>query len=225
MKKLFFLLALTVLGTTAKSQTYSQLYYNPELHNWVTWNHNTRWAAEEQMRKSYAVQADVYEKARDKLVQVVAIKNHIYDHLKNVNAGLKQAKAIKYVYSDFEDLINKMGEMLELTVKHPQYAVLINRYYAKIYEHALLAYNGISDQVLREDNDYLMDAYDRWHAIEMIRNQLWALRAYVSLINSYLRNADRKPILRHLGIFGDWVIRDKAMIERIIMKSKGLENW
>lgn len=224
MKKLLFFLPLLFLGVTAKGQ-WAQMYYNTELHNWVLWNHNTRYAAEEESRKSYAIQSDLYENARDKLVQVVAIKNHIYNHLKNVNEGLKQAKTLTYIYEDFERLIGHMGEMLQLTAQHPQYAVLVNGYYTKIYEHALLAYNGISDQVLREENDYLMDAYDRWHVLQKIGTQINVLNGYVLLINSYLRNANRKPIIRHLGIFGDWYIQDKSMIERIIMKSKGLDNW
>lgn len=225
MKRLFFFLPLLFLGITAKGQAYYQLYYNTELHNWVTWNHNTRYAAEEQSRKSYAIQSDTYQNAHDKLVQVVAIKNHIYNHLKNVNEGLKQAKTLTYIYEDFQRLLERMAEMVELTKDNPQYAALINGYYTKLYEHAILAYNGISDQVLREENDYLMDAYDRWQALQMINNQIHVLNGYVMLINGYLRNASKKPLIRHLGIFGDWYIQDKFMIERIIMKSRGFDDW
>lgn len=218
MKKLFIILPLLFFGINSKAQYY-QLYYNQELQAQVTANHGVRVASEQTYQRSYEKQKNAYNEAKEKITQVVVIKNNLYNYLRNVNSGLRQARQIEYLAQDFTKLLNNMGTMLDLTANKPQYAVFITRFYERVAGHAIQAYDGVQDQVLREETDYLMDSYDRQYLLNKIHREIRSMNGWVLHINNYLRKADKKPYLRHIGVFNNWYIQDKAMIERIIRNS------
>jgi hypothetical protein len=60
----------------------------------------------------------------------------------------------------------KHGENAGAFSSKPQYAVLIMNYYSKLYLHAMNSYENISESVLNEENDFLMDSYDRQNSFK-----------------------------------------------------------
>jgi len=223
MKKLFIILPLLFFGITSKAQYY-QLYYNQELQAQVTANHGVRVASEQSYQQSYEKQKNAYNEVKEKITQVVVIKNNLHSYLRNVNAGLRQARQVEYLAQDFTKLLNNMGTMLDLTANKPQYAVFITRFYERIAVQAMAAYEGVQDQVLREETDYLMDSYDRQYLLNKLHRQIGAMNGWVLHVNNYLRNAEKKPLIRHLGVFNTWYNKDKAMIERIIRNSNYIKE-
>lgn len=218
----FFLLLLN----NAKSQTYYQLYYNLELQAQVTANQAARVASEKLYQNSYEKQRKAYDDIKEKAVQVVVIKNHIYNQLRNVNSALKQGKQLEAIYYDFTKLIGNMEKMLELSAQKPQYAVLITNYYSKLYLHAMNSYENISESVLNEENDFLMDSYDRQKILSKIQHEIKIMNGWTVHIINYLRNAEKKPYFRHIGVFNSWYIRDKGLIENIIKNyNQNLNGW
>lgn len=218
MKKLLIILPLLFLAFSGQAQYY-QLYYNLELQQQVTANHATRIASEDAHKRSYEKQTNLYNEAKEKLTQVVVIKDNLYGYLRNVNAGLRQARQVTYLYEDYQKLLNNMGKMLQLTANKPQYSVLITRFYEKVILHAVEAYQGVNDMVMREDADYLMDSYDRQYVLNKLHREVKAMNGWVLHINNYLVKADKKPYLRHIGVFNNWYIRDRGLIEQIIRNS------
>ena len=223
MKNLILIVPLLLLGLKSQAQYY-QLYYNLELHQQVTANHATRVASEKTYQKIYEKQKEAYNEAKEKITQVVIIKNNLYGYLKNVNSALRQGKQVQFIFEDFNKLVSNMGKMIDLTADHPQYAPLITRMYEKVFTHALEAYDGVHDQVLREDTDYLMDSYDRQYLLTKLHKEIKVMNGWVLHINNYLRNAHRKPYLRHIRVFNEWYSKDKGMIESIIRNSNSLSN-
>lgn len=217
MRKVLFIVPVLLLNINeSKAQQYYQLYYNLEMQAHVTANHGVRIASEKLYQTSYKNQEENMEKARDKIVQVVAMKNLIYNQLRNVNSALKQGKQIEQMYYDWERLLKNLSVMFELTYQNPQYAVLITRFYEKVYEHGFSAYQGIYDQVQKEGNDYLMDSYDRQYILNKLHREIRAMNGWVLHINNYLSKAKKKPYFRHIRVFNNWYVQDKAIIQRII---------
>lgn len=219
---LFFLVFLAISKVSA--QQYYQLYYNTDLNNQVALNHATRVASEKLYQKSYQKQIDQMDRVKESVVKVVVMKQQIYNQLKNVNGALKQGKYVQIIFNDFTKLLGNMEDMVQLTSENPEYAILITRFYEKVFERAYIAYSGIADQVQREENDYLMDNADRQNLLSKLHTDIRVMNGWVLHINSYLRRAKKKPYLRHIRILNSWYIKDKQMIKSIITNSGYLTN-
>lgn len=223
MKRLLFLVPLLLMVFKSQAQYY-QLYYNLEMHQQVTANHAARVASEKTYQKIYAKQKEAYNEAKEKITEVVIIKNNLYSYLRNVNSALRQGKQVQFLFNDFNRLVGNMEIMIDLTTDKPQYVPLITRMYGRIFSHALEAYNGVHDQVLREETDYLMDSCDRQYVLNKLHREIGAMNGWVLHINNFLRKAHRKPYLRHIAVFNQWHNKDKAMIENIISNSTTLSD-
>ena len=80
--------------------------------------------------------------------------------------AIKQGKQLQYLYQYFGEIAQNSGEMLSLTSKNPQYAVLLTNYYAQIGQETLNLKREVTEEILREENDFLMDPYDRKFYLE-----------------------------------------------------------
>lgn len=224
MKNLLLVFLMFLGVPKASAQQYYQLYYNTDLNTIVGLNHATRVGSEQLYQKSYQKQIDHMDRVKEKVVKVVIMKDQIYQQLKNVNGALKQGKYVQIIFADFTKLLHNMGEMVELTSQNPQYAILITRFYEKVFERAYIAYDGISDQVQREENDYLMDNADRQNLLSKLHTDIRVMNGWVLHINSYLRRAKKKPYFRHFRVLNTWYIKDKQLIQSIINNSGYLTN-
>lgn len=222
----FLIAFIFLLFTNAKSQTYYQLYYNLELQAQVTANQAARVASEKLYQKSYEKQRKAYDDIKEKATQVVVMRNHIYNQLRNVNSALKQGKQLEAIYYDFTKLVANLEKMLELSAQKPQYALLVTNYYSKLYLHAMNSYENISESVLNEENDFLMDSYDRQKVLSKIQHEIKIMNGWTVHIINYLKNAEKKPYFRHIGVFNSWYIRDKGLIQNIINNyNYNLNGW
>lgn len=206
------------------AQQYYQLYYNTALNNQVLANHSARVMSENSYYNTYNTQVEKMEKVKESITKVVIMKDQIYKQLSNVNSALKQGKLITVMYSDYQKLLQNLGIMIDLTAENLEYAILITRFYEKVVDHALGTYVGIADQVTREEADYLMDPADRRNLLAKMHIELRLMNGWVLHINNYLRNAKKKPYLRHFKILNDWYVQDKALIQNTIMASNLITN-
>ena len=85
------------------AQYYYQLYYNLELQAQVTANQAVRVASEKLYQNSYEKQRKSYDDIKEKVTQVVVIKNHIYNQLRNVNSALKRGNSWKLSIMIFQN--------------------------------------------------------------------------------------------------------------------------
>lgn len=224
MKKYIILLFFVFLCFNGFSQQYYQLYYNTELQAQVTANHGVRIASEKLYQNTYEKQEEHMEKARDKIVQVVTMKNLIYDQLRNVNSALRQGKQIEQIYYDWERLMKNISITANLTWENPEYAVLITRFYEKVIDHAYEAYSSLYNEILIERNNYLMDSYDRQYLLNKIHREIRAMNGWLIHINNYLSKAKKKPYFRHIRAFDRWYVQDRAIIKRVITNYGYLTN-
>lgn len=218
MKKYIFILSFIFLGIQLnKSQT---VVFNDKLYFQLTKNQAVRLQSNQSFFKSYEKQRKLYDEINQKIVQVVAIQEYIYKQLTNVNEAIKQSKQLYYVYQNLEKISKNSGEMLSLTAQHPEYAILLTRYYNQIVTESLKLKNELSEEILKESNDFLMDPYDRQMLINNIFMRLRIINGAILYINLRLKNGKKTPYLYQVPKINNYVSMDKAIIKDIVLKYK-----
>ena len=141
-----------------------QIVINDKLLVQITKNHAVRLASEQTFLESYKKQKQLYDDIKNKTAQVIAIQEYIYQQLKNVNSALTQSKKLIYLYQYLGKVVTNSNRMLDLSAQHPEYAILVSKYYVEIGNQTMKLKLEVSQDILNEDKDFLMDASD----IEMI---------------------------------------------------------
>ena len=102
------------LGIVVNSQ---QIVINDKLLSQITVNHGVRLGSEQAFLDSYEKQKKMYDDINDKVTQVIAIQEYIYQQLKNVNSALTQSKKLIYLYQYLGKIVTNSNKMLDL-VQH-----------------------------------------------------------------------------------------------------------
>lgn len=221
MKKIFTFLIAAFSGIIIKSQ---QIVINDKLLSQITLNHGVRMASEEAFLDSYEKQKQLYDDINNKTTQIIAIQEYIYQHLKNVNSALTQSKKLIYLYQYLGKIVTNSNKMLDLSAQHPQYAVLVSKYYAEIGKQTLKLQQEITQDILNEDKDFLMDAMDREMMIEKVFTRVRNINGNILYIILRLENAKKIPYLYQVPVLRNYLNIDKAIVGDIIQKYKHLFN-
>ena len=132
---------------------------NDQLLAQITKNQAVRLASNETFLNSYEKQKKLYDDVNQKIAQVVAIQQFIYEKLTNVNAAIKQGKQLYYLSNTFVQIGQNANEVLSLTAQNPQYAILLNRYYIAATQELIKMQTELVNDILREDADFLIDIF------------------------------------------------------------------
>ncbi|MEW7223595.1 hypothetical protein AB2S25_18385, partial [Elizabethkingia anophelis] len=118
----------------------------------------------------------------------------------------------------FGEIAQNSGEMLSLTSKNPQYAVLLTNYYVQVGQEALNLKREVTDEILRESNDFLMDPYDREILLRKIFDRARLINGTILYINLVLKNAKQTPYIFQIPGLNNYVNIDRMIIKDIISK-------
>lgn len=218
MEKLIYFLLLGFIGMEfTKSQT---LVFNDKLFFQLTKNQAVRLQSNQSFFNSYEKQRKLYDDINQKIMQAVAIQEYIYKQLTNVDYALKQGKQMQYIYQNLEKIYTNLGEMLSLSAQHPEYAVLLTKYYNQIISESLKLKNELTEEILKESNDFLMDPYDRQMLINTIFMRLRIINGAILYINLRLKNGKKTPYLYQVPKINNYVSIDRAIIKDIVLKYK-----
>nr|EJK5328055.1 hypothetical protein [Elizabethkingia meningoseptica] len=208
-------------GIFAKSQ---QIVINDKLLSQITLNHGVRLASEQAFLDSYEKQKELYDEINNKTTQIIAIQEYIYQQLKNVNSALTQSKKLIYLYQYLGKIVTNSNKMLDLSAQHPEYAVLVSKYYIEIGKQVIKLQQEVTQDVLNEDKDFLMDAMDREMLIEKVFTRVRNINGNILYIILRLENAKKIPYLFQVPILKNYLNVDKAIVGDIIQKYKHLFN-
>lgn len=217
MKKLFYLFICLPFITFAQSYG---IGINDRLLTQLTINQGARIASNEKFFTSYEKQRKLYDKVNNKLTQINAINQLIYDQLRNVDSAIKQGKQLVYIYSYFNKIGTAGQEMIKLTAQNPQYAPLIYKQYERLYTDMMKLKEELSEEVLREENDFLMNPYDRQKLITHIYTRIHLIYGTILYINLYLKNAKEIPYIYQVPGLQTYANQDRAIVENILLKWK-----
>lgn len=221
MKKILTLGVVALSGIFVKSQ---QIVINDKLLSQITLNHGVRLASEQAFLDSYEKQKELYDDINNKTTQIIAIQEYIYQQLKNVNSALTQSKKLIYLYQYLGKIITNSNKMLDLSAQHPEYAVLVSKYYSEIGIQVIKLQQEVTQDVLNEDKDFLMDAMDREMLIEKVFTRVRNINGNILYIILRLENARKIPYLFQVPVLRNYLNIDKAIVGDIIQKYKHLFN-
>lgn len=220
MQQIFFFLIL-LLASGLKAQ---QIAINDRLLVQLTTNQGVRMASAQAFLDSYEKQKEMYDDIKNKTAQVIAIQEYIYQQLKNVNSALSQSKKLVYFYQYMGKIATNSNKMLDLSAQHPEYAVLVSKYYVEIGKQAVKLKQEVMQDILNEDKDFLIDAMDREMLIEKVFTRVRNINGNILYIILRLENAKKIPYLYQVPVLRNYVNIDKAIVGEIIQKYRYIFN-
>lgn len=201
-----------------------QIVINDQLLAQITKDHAVRLTSEQLFLDSYEKQNKLYNEIKTKTAQVIAIQEYIYQQLKNVNSALTQSKKLIYLYEYLEKVVTNSNKMLDLSLQHPEYAVLVSKYYAAIGTQLIKLRQELSQDILNENKDFLMDAMDREMLIEKVFTRVRNINGNILYIILRLENAKKIPYLYQVPVLKNYINTDKAIVAAIIRKYNNVFN-
>ncbi|AZA87580.1 hypothetical protein EG349_12655 [Chryseobacterium shandongense] len=204
--------------------TSQQIVINDKLLSQITVNHGVRLASEQAFLDSYKKQKELYDEINYKTMQVIAIQEYIYQQLKNVNSALTQSKKLIYLYQYLGKIVSNSNKMLNLSTQHPEYAALVSKYYVEIGKQVIKLQQEVSQDILNEDKDFLMDASDREMLIEKVFTRVRNIHGNILYIIMRLENARKIPYLYQVPVLRNYINIDRAIVGDIITKYKYIFN-
>lgn len=221
MKNKLSFVILMFIGVFVNSQ---QVVINEKLLSQITVNHGVRLVSEQTFLDSYKKQKELYDEINNKITQVIAIQEYIYQQLKNVNSALTKSKKLIYLYQYLGRIVNNSNKMLDLTAQHPEYAILVSKYYVEIGKQTMKLQREVTQDILNENKDFLMDASDREMLIEKVFTRVRNINGNILYIILRLENAKKIPYIYQVPVLRNYLNIDKAIVSDIIQKYKYLFN-
>lgn len=221
MKRVLIFAVAVLSGVCVKSQ---QIVINDKLLSQITLNHGVRLASEQAFLDSYEKQKELYDDINNQTTQIIAIQEYIYQQLKNVNSAITQSKKLIYLYQYLGKIVTNSNKMLDLSAQHPEYAVLVSKYYTEIGKQVIKLQQEVTQDVLNEDKDFLMDAMDREMLIEKVFTRVRNINGNILYIILRLQNTKKIPYLFQVPVLRNYLNVDKAIVGDIIQKYKHLFN-
>lgn len=220
MKKYFFTLtALFINGMFANAQSAS-VVINEKLTLQVTKNQVVRIASNESFLNSYEKQRKLYDKINERITQIIAIQEFIYDKLRNVNSAIKQGKQMYYLAQKFAEIGGRASEVLNLTAQYPQYAVLLYDLYVEAGTTIFSLQEELYKEILSESNDFLMDPMDRQGLIQIISEKANMLNGTLFIITLKLKDAKKTPYIYQIPTIQTYINLDRMIVNDIMNQFK-----
>ncbi|WP_312175535.1 hypothetical protein [Chryseobacterium sp.] len=201
-----------------------QIVINDKLLTQITVNHGVRLASEQAFLDSYKKQKELYDDINNKTMQVIAIQEYIYQQLKNVNSALTQSKKLVYLYQYLGKIVTNSNKMLDISAQNSEYAALVSKYYVEIGKQILKLHQEVTQDILNEDKDFLMDASDREMLIEKVFTRVRNIHGNILYIILRLENSKKIPYLYQVPVLRNYINIDRAIVGDIITKYKYIFN-
>lgn len=218
MKKLL-IISVVVYGASLQLSAQT-VVYNDKLLAQLTKNQAVRLASNESYLNSYEKQKKTYDDINQKIAQIVAIQEYIYDKLTNVNSAIRQGKQLYYLSKTFAQIGINANDVLSMTAQHPEYAILLNRFYIGATQELLKMQSELTNDILHEENDFLMDPYDRQELIQNLSTKAQMINGYLICIKIRLKNAKKTPYIYQIPTINTYVNLDRMIVKEIIEKYK-----
>ena len=196
------------------------IVYNDRLLLQLSKNQADRLTSNESYLNSYEKQKKTYDDINQKIAQVVAIQEFIYDKLTNINAAIKQGKQLYYLSKTFVQIGINADDVLSLTAQHPEYAILLSRFYIGATAELLKMQSELTNDILHDKNDFLMDPYDRQVLIQNLSTKAQMVNGYLVCIKIRLKNAKKTPYIYQIPTINTYVNLDRMIVKGIIEKYK-----
>lgn len=199
---------------------------NLELVKLIQSNYLARQASNRQQRNEFQKINKDYKNIHENLLQVIYVKDRIYNSLRNVEEGMKQGRQMirisKYSLLAMEEINLLAGNNL---IRNPDVILLRNDYVSRYREDIITLMTEIYDEVLKVDNTYLISYHDRQRSLNRIQSRVYQLYIRTKGFNLMLKNYEKTHLLRRNRQLNYYITQDVALFNRIMRGIGQLENW
>ncbi|MGN7986508.1 MULTISPECIES: hypothetical protein [Pedobacter] len=155
---------------------------------------------------------------------IVIAQSMIYSSLSNVNSALKNGLALRDMYSVCEEIIGYGREMSKLAVNEPYLVLFSEQIIKDVGTRSAKMMTEVSDFVLKEDQNILMDYNSRDNLLTGIRSDLQIIRGLAYGAWKAMYWAKVKGVMSMLNPFQGYINRDRQIVADIISKTKYLKK-
>lgn len=197
---------------------------NDKLLEQISKNQVVRLRSNEALRSSVESQKKAYSEISSTLTQIISIQEYLYQQLYEVNSLLLSGKQLEYFYWYLEQISSKSGELLLLSSKAPQHAVLLWGYYTTILKQSYSLQEELVSTVLKKDVDLLLNSYDRQVLLEKLLSRARSIHGYLLYLILRLKSAHSRPALNQIPALEEYINLDKQIVKSLLYRYRSEFN-
>lgn len=197
---------------------------NDKLLEQISKNQVVRLGSNEALRSSVESQKKAYSEISSTLTQIISIQEYLYQQLYEVNSLLLSGKQLEYFYWYLEQISSKSGELLLLSSKAPQHAVLLSGYYTTILKQSYSLQEELVSTVLKKDVDLLLNSYDRQVLLEKLLSRARSIHGYLLYLILRLKSAQSRPALNQIPALEAYINLDKQIVKSLLSRYRSEFN-
>ncbi|MHA6727122.1 hypothetical protein ACX3PU_03565 [Chryseobacterium sp. A301] len=197
---------------------------NDKLLEQVSKNQVVRLGSSEALRASVETQRKAYGQISSTMTQIISIEEYLYQQLYEVNSLILSGKQLEYFYWYLEQISSKSAELLVLSSKAPEHAVLLSGYYTSILKQSYLLQEELLTSVLSKDIDVLLNSYDRQLLLEKLLSRARSIHGYLLYLILRLKSAHPKSALSQIPALADYINLDKQIVKNLLSRYRSEFN-
>ena len=197
---------------------------NDKLLEQISKNQVVRLGSNEALRSSVESQKKAYSEISSTLTQIISIQEYLFQQLYEVNSLLLSGKQLEYFYWYLQQISSKSGELLLLSSKAPQHAVLLSGYYTAILKQSYSLQEELVSTVLKKDVDLLLNSYDRQVLLEKLLSRARSIHGYLLYLILRLKSAQSRPALNQIPALEEYINLDKQIVKSLLSRYRSEFN-
>ena len=215
MKKFFLLAAFLALLNYSYAQ---QLIFDKEHFSIVNQNGLARLSAELALQSSYnRIKADL-DDIEINIGSLMLTEQLIFSSLTQVDQGLKSGLMIQDISQLLNEIYQQSSELVSYASSRPELLLFAERFSKQLKTRGVNLLTQVSDHILAEKADLLMNAEKRDALLRKISLELRLIRSLVFSMRKSMFWAAQRSLISQVNPFKDFLNIDKRMVDQIISR-------
>ena len=221
MKKFFLLATFLALLNYSYGQ---QLIFDKEHFSIVNQNGLDRLSAELSLQTSYnRIKADLND-IEINIGSLILTEQLIFSSLTQVDQGLKSGLMIQDISQLLNEIYQQSSELVSYASSRPELLLFAERFSKQLKTRGVNLLTQVSDHILAEKADLLMNAEKRDALLRKIALELRLIRSLVFSMRKSMFWAAQRSLISQVNPFKDFLNIDKRMVDQIISRYKTLKK-
>jgi len=221
MKKFFLLATFLALLNYSYAQ---QLIFDREHFSIVNQNGLARLSAELALQSSYnRIKADLND-IEINIGSLVLTEQLIFSSLTQVDQGLKSGLMIQDISQLLNEIYQQSSELVSYASSRPGLLLFAERFSKQLKTRGVNLLSEVSERILSEQADLLMNAEKRDALLRKISLELRLIRSLVFSMRKSMFWAAQRSLISQVNPFKDFLNIDKRMVDQIISRYKTLKK-
>ena len=221
MKKFFLLATFLALLNYSYAQ---QVIFDREHFSIVNQNGLARLSAELALQSSYnRIKADL-DDIEINIGSLILTEQLIFSSLTQVDQGLKSGLMIQDISQLLNEIYQQSSELVSYASSRPELLLFAERFSKQLKTRGVNLLTQVSDHILAEKADLLMNAEKRDALLRKISLELRLIRSLVFSMRKSMFWAAQRSLISQVNPFKGFLNIDKRMVDQIISRYKTLKK-